>query len=165
MNTPAAKVTVRIRGFLELFKTSKSPLAIDTYQRPYVWSEGKVKQLVDDLRDFAKSAKEDEHYYIGTVLLHRDHAAKRHFVIDGQQRLTTLCVLHHVLHGALPENCDLAFRNPVSRQNIKAAHLQLRAAELPAAILSRIRFTLMRPEKSGHGILSQGENHREKKTL
>jgi hypothetical protein len=136
------KVRVKVRGFIEFFTKLPNSLVIDSYQRPYVWSEAKIDQLLADLKEFSSSS-DDRRYYIGTILLHDDRAKSRHCIIDGQQRLTTLCVLYFIMHGKLPPHCDLSFRNPISKANIKVAQTRLIAASLPSEILKRICFTLI----------------------
>ncbi len=68
---------------------------IPIYQRNYAWTPTEVGTLIDDIKDAWESKKqseEDRPYYIGTlVVAERDDG--RLEVIDGQQRLTTLCLL------------------------------------------------------------------------
>jgi hypothetical protein len=58
-------------------------------------------------------------YYMGTILLHRNKNKQKHFIIDGQQRLTALCVLHQQLKMRLPEKCALTY-SPKSARRIRA---------------------------------------------
>lgn len=120
------------------------PLAIDAYQRPYVWGTEKAALLLSDLRDFLKDAPLELDYYMGTVLLHQ--TSEKLFIIDGQQRLTTLCLLYRQFHGKVPELSALSYRNPESWNNIKrtTAHFAETSTILPEIeILSRIRFTVI----------------------
>jgi len=77
------------------FKTETSTLqnlaekrfVIPTYQRPYVWGEEQINKLLDDFYD----ARNDAHYYVGTILLYKQEENKTIYqLIDGQQRFTTL---------------------------------------------------------------------------
>lgn len=63
---------------------------IPIYQRNYAWGEGEIKQLIDDVADYAK--KQGPKYYIGTLMVHQREDGK-YEVIDGQQRLTTLFLM------------------------------------------------------------------------
>lgn len=140
---------VRVISFAELFAAAPLPLDIDAYQRPYVWGTDKSKQLLADLKEHTEKAAADLDYYMGTILLHRCGKEDCLFVIDGQQRLTTLCLLHRALHPALPPNCQLSYRNPDSWRNIKrTAGLFADASTKlpPAGIFSRIRFTVITVE-------------------
>ena len=62
---------------------------IPPYQRKYTWSYANVSQLC---RDLLRSYEEGKRtYHLGTVILHRQSSA--FFVVDGQQRLTTISYL------------------------------------------------------------------------
>lgn len=79
---------------------SNDSYLIPIYQRNYAWGEGEIKQLIDDVADYAKKAKDKEQnfaektpkYYIGTLMVHQREDGK-YEVIDGQQRLTTLFLM------------------------------------------------------------------------
>lgn len=139
-------VDVRVMSFAELFAKSPLPLALDSYQRPYVWGTDKADQLLLDLKTHSAASAPGLDYYMGAILLHRNHEKGALFVIDGQQRLTTLCLLHRVIRLSLPLNCALSYRNPESWRNIKinAERLNLPPSELPPSdIFSRIAFTVI----------------------
>ena len=76
---------------------------IPMYQRPYVWEEGTVQQLLDDITD-ALSRGGDEPYFLGSVVLIKSDGDAKSEVVDGQQRLTTLtmffCVLRELCSDA-----------------------------------------------------------------
>jgi hypothetical protein len=137
-------VDVSVMSFNGLFAHAALPLAIDSYQRPYVWGPDKSAQLLTDLADYAAKDTSGLDYYMGTILLHR---TKEHlFVIDGQQRLTTLCLLHQVIKSSLPQKCALSYRSPESWRNIKgaAALLSDGNTKLPApGIFDHISFTVI----------------------
>lgn len=137
-------VQVRVASLAELLEGADLPLAIDTYQRGFVWDEDKIAQLADDLRDYERLPDPKPPYYMGSVLLHRDIRNERRFVIDGQQRLTALCVLYHQLKGELPANCALTY-SPQSARRIQqaAAYLRANAQGITADVLRRIEFTLV----------------------
>lgn len=77
---------------------------IPIYQRNYAWQEAEVKQLIQDIRDFAK-AHYDKNYFIGTLVVYERYEAGKtiYETIDGQQRLTTLNILYAVLHRELAD--------------------------------------------------------------
>jgi hypothetical protein len=72
---------------------------IPIYQRNYAWQEAEVKQLIQDISDFAE-ARPNKNYFIGTLVVYERHEDGRtiYETIDGQQRLTTLNILYAVLH-------------------------------------------------------------------
>lgn len=99
-------VKVQVLSFSELFSRANFPLALDTYQRPYVWGYDKVGQLIDDLQKYCRNRDEEQplDYYMGALLLHKNDEKQKLFIVDGQQRLTSLSVLYHLLTNDLPVN-------------------------------------------------------------
>lgn len=137
-------VEVEVLSFAKLFEDSAFPLAVDTYQRGFVWNEDKVRQLADDLSAYQKESDPKPPYYMGTVLVHRHAAKEKHFLIDGQQRITALCLLHQQLKYRLPANCALTY-SPKSARCIRAAVKVLReqACRPDVAIFDHIVFTVI----------------------
>ncbi len=111
---------MNVLSFSKLFEDSPFPIALDAYQRDFVWNDDKIRQLADDLADYQGYSVPKPPYYMGTVLLHRNKDKEKHFIIDGQQRLTALCVLHQQLKAGLPEKCALTY-SPKSARRIRAA--------------------------------------------
>ncbi|MFC4334107.1 DUF262 domain-containing protein [Salininema proteolyticum] len=68
---------------------------VPDYQRPFQWDEDHFVELIDDLL----IAKRSEPYFLGTLVLHSnstvgiDDASETFDVVDGQQRITSLCIL------------------------------------------------------------------------
>jgi hypothetical protein len=137
-------VVVDVMGFAELCGLDYR-LKLDHYQRPYVWGRQKVQQLLTDLGEFSSQQKEQD-YYLGTLLLHRDDAQEAYFVIDGQQRLSSLAVLFHALEGSLPHGLDFHYRSPVSAENLRLAQQVVSEAQplrIDASLFARLRFTVI----------------------
>src|SRR5665213_1420237 len=75
--------------------------SIDYYQREYKWQQKQVAELIDDLTGkFLESHEEGNdrsavgdygHYFLGSIIISDKEGQK--FIIDGQQRLTTLTLL------------------------------------------------------------------------
>jgi uncharacterized protein with ParB-like and HNH nuclease domain len=107
MTANQENVEVDDLSFSQLFATSLLPLAVDTYQRGFVWNDEKIRQLSDDLAQYQTESAPKPPYYMGTILLHLHAVKGKRYVIDGQQRLTALCILHLRLLGLLPANCAL----------------------------------------------------------
>ncbi len=71
---------------------------IPAYQRGYRWTETQVKQLMDDLWQFAKNPPRQENmhekpFYCLQPIVVKKHGEKEWEVIDGQQRLTTIYLI------------------------------------------------------------------------
>lgn len=98
------KIEGRARSIRELLHAAK--YAIDFYQREYAWGERQVRELIDDLSgkflDFYDAGHERHqverygHYFLGSVVI--THKRNKRFIVDGQQRLTTLSLLLIFLH-------------------------------------------------------------------
>jgi hypothetical protein len=85
--------------------------SIDYYQREYKWQQKQVAELIDDLT--AKFLESHElgnersavadygHYFLGSIIVSDKDGQK--FIIDGQQRLTTLTLLLIFLHHRLDD--------------------------------------------------------------
>lgn len=115
------EVKVFVNSFDEFMYNLTFELAIDSYQRPYVWDEEKVNELITDLKEYLSNPK-DLSYYMGTILLHKksdDKNQTKYYIIDGQQRLTTLMILYFVLFDKLPQKISLSYNSPVSVKYIK----------------------------------------------
>ncbi len=119
-SAPPIPVDVDVLSFSRLFEDSAFPMAVDTYQRGFVWGDDKIRQLADDLVAFQRDADHKPPYYMGTILIHRNKDKQKNFIIDGQQRITALCLLHQQLKQSLPEKCALTY-SPKSARRIRAA--------------------------------------------
>ncbi len=92
-----------IRGLAKNIRSllGGSKFAIDYYQREYRWEKKQVTELIDDLCEKfleshetgnERSAVEDYgHYFLGSIIISDKDGHK--FIIDGQQRLTSITLL------------------------------------------------------------------------
>ena len=137
-------VQVVVQSFAELFEGSQLPLTMDTYQRGFVWNDEKIIQLADDLADYHQAPNPKPPYYMGTLLVHRHTLKGRRFIIDGQQRLTALCLLHQQLAARLPANCALTYSSKSARRIRAAARLLRGHSNRPHSdIFKQIAFTVI----------------------
>lgn len=75
---------------LDIFQIfSQIRYVIPIYQRNYAWKQLEIEQLLNDIDEF-DYCNEGE-YFLGNLIL--DERDNKSFVIDGQQRLTTLYLL------------------------------------------------------------------------
>ena len=105
-NTVAAKI-VSIEEVMNL------NLEIPNYQRPYRWETENVRQMLEDILYSMESKKQN--YRIGSVILHKENGI--YYIVDGQQRLTTLYLLKSVCGKEIDEK--LKFNHIDSYTHIK----------------------------------------------
>lgn len=80
--------------------------SVDYYQREYVWDTKQVEELMDDFLVRFREDYEEGHetskvntygrYFLGSYIVSEDEQTM--YIIDGQQRLTTLTLLFMILH-------------------------------------------------------------------
>lgn len=90
---------------------SNTKYQLDYYQREYSWQTKHVTELLNDLSDkFSESYTEGDapanvqnygHYFLGSIII--SHNDGQRYIVDGQQRLTTLTLLLIRLHKLLKE--------------------------------------------------------------
>ena len=104
------RIDSNARTIRELLANTKYQL--DYYQREYSWQAKHVTELLDDLsRNFWESYTENDtladirsytHYFLGSIIV--SHSEGQRYIVDGQQRLTTLTLLlirlYHLLQKA-----------------------------------------------------------------
>ena len=64
---------------------------IPSYQRPYVWGEDNINELLDDILYAFENDSQDT-YFMGALVL-QNKENDEYDILDGQQRLTTLALL------------------------------------------------------------------------
>ncbi|MDK6706105.1 DUF262 domain-containing protein [Pseudomonas aeruginosa] len=140
-------VRVSTLAFAALLKAG-TPLALDSYQRGFVWGPDKLLQLNSDLAEFASQPDNRLPYYIGAVLLHRDVHQSKRFIIDGQQRITALSLLYHRATGKLPVGQALSYSGQSARY-IREGMLALQQQEAIAReIIEELRLTVIEVDRS-----------------
>jgi hypothetical protein len=130
---------------------------LDNYQREYAWEKIHLQDLINDLAARYLSQRRPEHelrdvatfepYFLGPIVTHR--SPDKTFIVDGQQRMTTLMLLLIWLHRlqcdrddavpgleALvvshhPGRCEFAVEDPiVAREPLLSALLHGREVSL-----------------------------------
>ena len=71
------------------FSRNKRKLRIPLYQREYVWPDEKIVTLVNDIKRCNK--------FLGNIIM--DEADTCYEIVDGQQRITTCCLILMCLHN------------------------------------------------------------------
>lgn len=88
--------------------------SIDYYQREYRWEVKQVRELIDDLAgvfldDYEHGIPRDSvarftHYFLGSIII--SQKGNESYIVDGQQRLTTLTLLLILLRNLQRERGD-----------------------------------------------------------
>lgn len=121
MNNDIIKTDAHSRSISELLKEKK--YQIDYYQREYRWQTKHVEELIADLtekflnyydekHDRLRDGSKYGHYFLGPIIL--SHKNGSLFVVDGQQRLTTLTLLLIFLKNLQQE---MQFTNPTKLED------------------------------------------------
>ena len=80
---------------IETFFAGKN-LVVPSYQRDYAWKQRNIDELFSDVEE----ALEVGGHYLGTFILSQRSSAEPVYVVDGQQRLTTLTMMLDALIDA-----------------------------------------------------------------
>lgn len=93
------KIDSRSKTVREMLDGAK--YSIEYYQREYKWGKKQIEELIEDLESRFFSSYEENHepkqvkeyapYFLGSVIINSEDG--QDFVIDGQQRLTSLTLL------------------------------------------------------------------------
>ena len=102
-------ITPRYRSVQELLQSQS--FSIDEYQREYKWEKENIEELLTDLRDKflscyqagneTKKVSSYEDYFLGSIIVSKRQG--RNYLVDGQQRVTSLTLLLIYLHQAAKE--------------------------------------------------------------
>ncbi|GAI24865.1 unnamed protein product, partial [marine sediment metagenome] len=101
------------RTVKELLKGRK--YSIDYYQREYKWGRKQIQELINDLTskfldDYDEEHQRDQvsdygHYFLGPIII--SYKDNMDYLVDGQQRLTSLTLLLIHLRNLQKERSDL----------------------------------------------------------
>ncbi len=81
-----------------LFNSSEGlRYVIPRYQRAYAWEKSNAEKLWKDINTINHKQNKDD-YFMGTMVIRQAEESKEIEVIDGQQRLTTVCLLLFALY-------------------------------------------------------------------
>ncbi len=71
-------------------------LLIPRFQRPYSWENDNFEDLWNDVINL----ESDEVHFIGTIIRYQGKKKKAYYIVDGQQRLTTISILLAAIRDA-----------------------------------------------------------------
>lgn len=103
----------------EIFEGNK--YFIPSFQRKYTWGKKQILELWNDLYE-AKS-KNHTFYYLGSLITYDEGNQNRCYVIDGQQRLTSLTLIFGALYFKIRNNEEFnAQQDQIKRLLISYPH-------------------------------------------
>ena len=169
MSTRSTPVSREIEGkgrtIRELLSGRK--YSIDYYQREYKWQRKQVAELVEDLTGKFLESHDDGnersavaeygHYFLGSIIISDKDGQK--FIIDGQQRLTTLTLLLIFIHHNLADSeqkgqvADLVFSQKYGKRSFNL-DIEERAACMEALYKGEM-FTGPEPSESVSNIVAR----------
>jgi uncharacterized protein with ParB-like and HNH nuclease domain len=128
----------------DLFDDEDDLYQIPRYQRPYSWEESHIDQLVEDLHE-AWSKDRESPYYLGSVIMVREHGEDRFDILDGQQRLTTLTLLYAIFNDHFVEYLDdinqSRVKGRIIERDLRKARLRTnKQADLEKSVLETLRL-------------------------
>ena len=90
------------KGILKKIFSEEFWFIVPQYQRPYVWQEENIQELIDDLY-YAFENKQNSEYFLGALVLKRttEKEFREYEILDGQHRLTTLCMMMAVIRDLI----------------------------------------------------------------
>lgn len=115
---------------------------IPLYQRPFSWGYEEIATLLNDL--YRAQRKNDTEYFLGTLVVAQAGKKKDGKdvleVIDGQQRLTTLFLIQHVLSGLCSTN-EVQMKDLVLEYRIRE-----RAKEFLEELQEKVQETIQKKD-------------------
>ena len=132
----AAKYEVLSQTIEVMLSPGSATFEVPVFQRAYAWGPEEIGQLLDDI--FGQASKSDLPYFLGSIVLaSREDDIDRHgdYVLDGQQRLTTISLiisaLIHKMRQAGEDGADEHYMYLFSRRQKgkRLPKLKLQAAD------------------------------------
>ena len=91
---------------------------IPDYQRPYAWTTEQTSELLDDLlyaMGQVENVSDASPYFLGSIVIIKNDLQTQAYVVDGQQRLTTLTILFCALRELAATESDRSDRHSYIR--------------------------------------------------
>jgi len=88
--------TVPINEIMEYF------YAVPDYQRGYVWDQERVSDFINSIIEHFEEEKVKT-YFIGAAVFESTKDSNKYFVVDGQQRLSTIFIIITAAYNLLKQ--------------------------------------------------------------
>jgi hypothetical protein len=150
--------TVSINRIMEYF------YQVPDYQRGYVWDHERVKDFLESIFDHF-STRTPNNYFIGAAVFESSSDQNKYYVVDGQQRLTTIFVIISAAFNLLKHyNAKTAIIDSIANSylskynlkedsiELKIQHSDLKCKEALQSILSNNDQTPDNTSKSAENI-------------
>ena len=98
---------------------------IPSYQRGYRWDKQQIIDLLEDIKEFHDSDPQQEEFYCVQPLIIQkgeQDGEEVWYVIDGQQRLTTIKIIMSFITTLLPIyeiNFNISYNNKIGRASCR----------------------------------------------
>jgi uncharacterized protein with ParB-like and HNH nuclease domain len=113
---------------------------VPKYQRDYSWSTEDWDDLWNDL----EGIPDEQIHYMGYVVLQRTADARRHWIIDGQQRITTLSILALAALDLLRTWAEQGIEAEANMRRIKILENNFVAVETASSLTPMSKLNLNR---------------------
>lgn len=121
---------------LHSFLMSTNQFVIPFFQRSYVWRPDNWSELWDNLKEEfleLESGNQSSEHFIGTIIIKQKESSRvgllEYDLIDGQQRLTTVCLLLRAFYDVTEDTSlknwirnFLVFNDSYGQENIRILH-------------------------------------------
>lgn len=135
---------------LHSFFQGTNQYQIPFFQRSYVWKKDNWEELWDNILEEkqAHTAGEDSEHFIGTIIIKQKLSETLGInpfdLIDGQQRLTTICILLKAIQDSLQNDANknfisslLIFVDANGKQHIRLSHSKIDTKYFTEILLSK----------------------------
>lgn len=73
--------------------------SIPKYQRDYAWKKKNLDELWEDLEEAKDASSDSMGHFLGTIVVAKEPNSDAYYIIDGQQRSTTIFMLRYALNA------------------------------------------------------------------
>lgn len=106
----------------QMLSASDTSYVIPLYQRNYDWKEEHCRQLFTDLITLMRTPSRGTHFFGSIVSRQASLSSPDHFIIDGQQRITTVSILLLALYNAAC-NGDIKYSDEKKKEKIRNRYI------------------------------------------
>lgn len=99
--------------------------SIPKYQRDYAWKKKNLDELWEDLEEAKNASSDSMGHFLGTIVVAKEPNSDAYYIIDGQQRSTTIFMLRYALNA---KTKDPAWNMNIFRDENKELRLQVSPA-------------------------------------